>query len=261
MKLLEKTFASVPERVTNHLDATLPAILTHVIGQAIIPTLTMVLAESLPPTMTLVLEGSLADFQAWFDSAIGADSTLQVWELLEATTDSRISDHVAVIMAIEGIGACLRVLDDIIASSNTSPAHPSLVDVRPPTPAPPPVPPHVPPRPVGSPHMPVPLTWGHGFQPSAPAPTPTPHQSTNPLAQNSKLENNASIVHGLSIDTATANVPGGRIKTPRFTDPARRARNMKTNRFDLAGLANTGYHIGDFGVDILNEMIISKCGY
>ncbi len=36
---------------------------------------------------------------------------------------------------------------------------------------------------------------------------------------------------------------------------------MKTNHFDLAGLADTGYHIGDFGVDILNEMIISKCDY
>ncbi len=78
--------------------------------------------------------------------------------------------------------------------------------------------------------------------------------------QNSKLENNTSIVHGLSIDTANADVLGGRIKTPCFTDPARCARNMKTNCFDLAGLANTGYHIGDFGVDILNEMIISKCG-
>ncbi len=192
MKYLEKMFASVPECVTNHLDATLPAILTHVVGQAITPTLTTVLAESLPPTMTLVLEGSLADFQERFDSAIVADSTLQVGELLEAATDSCISDHVAVMTTIEGIGARLRVLDDIIALSDTSPARPSPVDVRPPTPVPPPVPPHVPPRLVGSPHMPVPQTWGHGFQPSAPAPTPTPHQSRNPLTQNSKLENNAS---------------------------------------------------------------------
>ncbi len=167
-----------------------------------------------------------------------------MWEFLEAVTDSRISDHVAIMTVIEGIGARLRVLDDIIASSDTSPARPHPVDVRPPTPAPPPVPPHVPPRPVGSPHMPIPPTWGHGFQPSAPAPPPTP-----------------PIVHGLSVDTATANVPGGRIKTPCFTDQAWHAWNMKTNCFDLAGLANTGYHIGDFGVDILNEMIISKCGY
>ncbi len=108
--------------------------------------------------MTSVLEGSLADFQARFDSAIGTDSRLQVQELLEAATDSRISDHVAVMTAIEGIGARLRVLDDIIASSDASPARPSPVDVRPPTPVPPPVPPHVPPRPVGSPHMPVPPT-------------------------------------------------------------------------------------------------------
>jgi hypothetical protein len=77
MKYLEKTFASVPERVTNHLDATLPAILTHVVGQAITPTLTTVLAESLPPTMTSVFKGSLADFQARFDSAIGVDLMLQ----------------------------------------------------------------------------------------------------------------------------------------------------------------------------------------
>ena len=36
---------------------------------------------------------------------------------------------------------------------------------------------------------------------------------------------------------------------------------MKTNRFDLAGLANTGYHIGDFGVYSLIELIISNCDY
>jgi hypothetical protein len=36
---------------------------------------------------------------------------------------------------------------------------------------------------------------------------------------------------------------------------------MKTNCFDLAGLTDTGYHIGDDGVDLLNEMIISNCGY
>jgi hypothetical protein len=33
------------------------------------------------------------------------------------------------------------------------------------------------------------------------------------------------------------------------------------NRFDSAGLANLGYHIGDFGVDSLTEAIIIKCGY
>ena len=36
---------------------------------------------------------------------------------------------------------------------------------------------------------------------------------------------------------------------------------MKTNCFDLAGLTNTEYHIGNFGVDILTEMIISNWGY
>jgi hypothetical protein len=36
---------------------------------------------------------------------------------------------------------------------------------------------------------------------------------------------------------------------------------MKTNRFDLAGLADTGYHISNDGVALLNEMIISNCGY
>jgi len=39
MKYLEKTFASVPERITNHLDVQLPAILTDVVGKAITPTL------------------------------------------------------------------------------------------------------------------------------------------------------------------------------------------------------------------------------
>jgi hypothetical protein len=34
MKDLKKTFASIPERVTNHLDATLPAILTEVVGKS-----------------------------------------------------------------------------------------------------------------------------------------------------------------------------------------------------------------------------------
>jgi hypothetical protein len=69
------------------------------------------------------------------------------------------------------------------------------------------------------------------------------------------------MVSGLRVNTAHAGDPGGRIKTPRSIDPARRARNMKTNRFDLAGLADSGYHIGDDGVALLNERIISNCGY
>jgi hypothetical protein len=36
---------------------------------------------------------------------------------------------------------------------------------------------------------------------------------------------------------------------------------MKTNRFDLAGLADSDYHIGDDGVTLLSEGIISNCGY
>ena len=91
--------------------------------------------------------------------------------------------------------------------------------------------------------MPVPPTWGHGFHPTDTAPAPAPPPS------------------GLRVDTTPSDVLGGKIKTPRSTDPARRARNMKTSRFDLAGLANTGYHIGDFGVDTLTELIISNCGY
>jgi hypothetical protein len=62
MKYLEKMFASVPERITNHLDVQLPAILTDAVGKAITPTLRTVLTEYLPPTMASVLEGPLANF-------------------------------------------------------------------------------------------------------------------------------------------------------------------------------------------------------
>jgi hypothetical protein len=92
--------------------------------------------------------------------------------------------------------------------------------------------------------MPVLPTWGHGFHSSAPAPLPS-----------------ASMAHNLRVDTAPANIPGGRIKTSRSIDPAWHACNRKANHFDLAGLANSGYHIGDFGVDLLTKAIISKCGY
>jgi hypothetical protein len=54
MKYLEKTFASILECVTNHLDATLPAILTKVVGKALMPSLTTMVTESLPPTMASV---------------------------------------------------------------------------------------------------------------------------------------------------------------------------------------------------------------
>ena len=241
MKYLEKTFASVPERITNHLDVQLPAILTDVVGKAITPTLAAVLTESLPPTMALVLEGSFSDFQTRVDSAIGADSTINVRNLLEAATDSRVQEHMAVMTAIEGIDQRLSVLDDLIATSDASTASPSPVEVS--SPGPTPTPSRAAPRSASAAYMPVPPTWGHGFQPSVTAPAPVPPPS------------------GLRVDTSSLPILGGKIKTPRSTDPARRARTMKTSRFDLAGLADTGYHIGDFGVDTLTELIISNCGY
>jgi hypothetical protein len=241
MKYLEKTFASVPERITNHLDVQLPAILTNVVGTAITPTLTAVLEESLPPTLASVLEVSLANFQSRFDSAIGADSTLHVRTLLETATDSRVQEHMAVMTAIEGIDLRLSILDNLIATSAASAADPSPDEVPPPEPGSTPL--RATPRPASAASMPVPPTWGHGFHPSVTAPAPVPPPS------------------GLRVDTTPSVVLGGKIKTPRSIDPARRARNMKTSRFDLAGLADPDYHIGDFGVDTLTELIISNCGY
>jgi len=196
------------------------------------------LTECLPPTITLVLEGSLADFQSQFGSAGSTALTQQVRDLLEAATDSRISEHSAVMTAIADIGTRISALDGVIASST----------VHTPVNAPPPSPPTPPPvavRPAGSVHLPVPTDWGHNFYPTGPQP-PAP------------LHSPAS---GLRVDTAHAGAPGGKIKTPPSLDPARRARTIKKNCFDLAGLADTGYHIGDDGVALLNEMIISNCGY
>ena len=223
------------QKVQTHLEDRLPVILTAVVDKALAPTLTMVLTECLPPTITLVLEGSLADFQSRFGSAGSAASTQQVRELLEAATDSRISEHSAVMMAIEDIGMRISALDDVIASSE---AH-TPVD------APPPTTPPVAVRPAGLVHLPVPTDWGHNLYPTDPQPPAPLH----------------SLASSLRVDTAHAGAPGGKIKTPRSLDPARRARTMKTNRFDLAGLADTGYHIGDDGVALLNEMIISNWGY
>ena len=132
MKYLEKTFASVPGRITNHLDIQLPAILTNAVGKAITPTLTTVLTEYLPPTMASVLEGSLADFRSSFDSTVGADLTLQMREFLEDAMDSRIQEHSAVMTAIEGIGTRISALDNMFATSDASAACPSLDDVPPP---------------------------------------------------------------------------------------------------------------------------------
>jgi hypothetical protein len=260
MKYLEKTFASIPERVTNHLDATLLAILTKVVGKALTPSLTTMVTESLPPTMASVLEGSFTDFQSRFDSAISAGTTQQVQELLETATDSCISKHTAVMVAIEDIGMRISALDKIITLADASPMCPSLADVRFPTvdasapgpspvvqcpsPRPPSLSPPTEPCTNGSSRMPVPPTWGHGFHPFAPEPLLSTFWDP-----------------GLRVDMAPTNILGGKIKTPQSIDPVRHARNKKMNRFDSAGLTNSGYHIGDFGVDSLTEVIISKCGY
>ena len=57
----------------------------------------------------------------------------QVRELLEATMDSRINDHTAVMAVIEDIGTRLSVLDDFIALADAFPMRPSSADTRPPT--------------------------------------------------------------------------------------------------------------------------------
>jgi hypothetical protein len=212
MKYLEKTFASVPACVTNHLDATLPAILTKVVGKALTSSLTMMVTESLLPTMASVLEGSFTDFQSRFDSAISAGTTHQVQELLETATDSRISEHTAVMTAIEDIGMHISGLDKIIASADASPMRPSSADVRFPTvdvsapgpspvvrcpsPCPPSTSPPTEPCTDGSFRMPVPPNWGHGFYPSAPEPSLSTFRDPS-----------------LRVDTAPTNVPGGKIKT------------------------------------------------
>ena len=193
MKYLEKTFASVPERITTHLDVQLPAILTDIVGKTFTPTLAAVLTESLPPTMASVLEGSFANFQTRFDSTMGADSTLQVRELLDAATDSRIQDHMAVMTAIEGIGTRISALDNLLTPSDVSAAAPNPDDVSPPV-----LPPsRVATRSAGFAHMPVPPTWGHCFHPSVPAPAPA-HSAPAPAP--------APPPCGLRVDTASADV-------------------------------------------------------
>ena len=203
MKYLKKTFQNVPGLVTTHLEARLPAILTDVVGKALAPTLTTVLTECLPPIMTEVLGGSLANFQSQFGAAGGAASTLRVRELLEAAADSHISNHSAVMTAIEGIRARLSALDDVIASSDAFASSDASYPVDKPTPP-------VATCPAGSVHLPFPPDWRHNFLPSAhapPPPVPTPAPSP-------------SMAYGLRVDTAHACKPGGRIKTPRSIDPA-----------------------------------------
>jgi hypothetical protein len=165
-----------------------------------------VLTEFLPPTLTDVLGGSLADFQSQFGTAGGAESTLRVRELLEAAADHHISDHLAVMTAIEGISERLSALDDVIASSDVFASSDASHLVDKPTHTPPPVAT----RPAGSVHLPVPHDWGCNFQPSAPAPPP-PAPPTAPSPH---------MVSGLRVDTAHAGAPGGKIKTPRSIDPA-----------------------------------------
>jgi hypothetical protein len=127
--------------------------------------------------------------------------------------DSSIRDYTAVMAAIKDVGTHLSILDNFIASADASPMHPSLVDVHPPPvgalvpgsslvvrgPSPRPTSMSSPVEPCldGPSRMPVLPSWGHRFHPSTPAPLPS-----------------ASMDHDLRVDTATANVPGGRIKTP-----------------------------------------------
>ena len=107
----------------------------------------------------------MADIQSQFGSAGSTASTQQVQDLLVAATDSRISEHSAVMTAIADIGTRISALDGVIASSAVH----TPVDAHPPTPppvavrqagmavdAPPPTPPPVAVRPAGSVHLPVP---------------------------------------------------------------------------------------------------------
>jgi hypothetical protein len=53
------------------------------------------------------------------------------------------------------------------------------------------------------------------------------------------------------IDTSNDMVLGGRITTPCFTDRSHVARAKNISKFDLAGLAESKYHIGEMGVEVL----------
>ena len=99
-------------------------------------------------------------------------------EFLEAATDSSISEHSAVMTAIEDLGTRISDLDDLIASSE---AH-TPVDAPPPTPLPvAPTPPPVAVRPAGSVHLPVPTDWGHNFYPTDPQPPAPLHSPASGL--------------------------------------------------------------------------------
>jgi hypothetical protein len=163
MKYLEKN-------VQTHLEDRLPVILTAVVDKALAPTLSTVLADCLPSTFASVLKGSMADFQSRFGSADSAASTQHVRGLLEAAKEARISEHSAVMRAIEHIGTRVSALDDAIAASEA----PAPIAIPPPTPPPVAV------RPAGLVHLPVPTDWGHNFQPLAPAPPPPTFPSPVP---------------------------------------------------------------------------------
>jgi len=172
------------KNVQTHLEDWLPVILTAVVDKALAPTLTAVLADCLPSTFALVLEGSMADFQSRFGSADRAASMQHVRELLEAAKDACISEHSAVMRAIEHIGTCVSALDDAIAASEV----PTPIAAPPHTPLPVAV------HPAGPVHLPIPTDWGHNFQPSAPAPPPPPFPSP---------------ASGLRVDMAHSGAPGG----------------------------------------------------
>ncbi len=74
----------------------------------------------------------MADFQSRFGSADSAASTQHVRGLLEAAKEARISDHSAVMRAIEHIGTRVSALDDAITASEA----PAPIATPPPTPPP-----------------------------------------------------------------------------------------------------------------------------
>jgi hypothetical protein len=63
------------------------------------------------------------------------------------------------------------------------------------------------------------------------------------------------------IDTSNGTVPGGKITTPCFMDRSHVACTKNTSKFDLVGLAEAKYHIGNMGVKVLTLQIINNCGY
>jgi hypothetical protein len=142
--------------------------------------------------------------------------------------DSRISDPVAVMSALEGLDAHLLVLEAPAALSFEG--GPLAGDVHPPT-------------------VLDPMDVSPALDPAA--------RTTSAFAENAQRSTAPALVP----DTSDARVPGGRIKTPWSTDHAWLARTKKMNCFDAASLADKYYHIALDGVEVLTEATISKCGY